>query len=246
MAEPFTFPEPLIEGVIERRRSQFTMQVVVGGESVSCHCPTTNRIGDIDLGGRPCLLSKAADPKRKTPYTVEAVSLNRPMDADKSWIGINQNAANRYVEHYLANGGFSEMVGHDAEVRREVFLGESKLDFLVDGCIYLEVKTPLISLQVEVPEWVRRKKQTPFDSTGRMVRHVGELAASLGENDRAILLTCFIYDNPGFQVVHRSEHYEQTKAALDAARAAGVETWQANFELTPEGVELRKCFPIEV
>ena len=98
----------------------------------------------------------------------------------------------------------------------------------------------------EVAEWVKLKKQTPFDSTGRMVRHVGELTASLGANERAILLTSFIYDNPGFKVVHRSEHYEQTKAALDAARAAGVETWQANFELTPEGVALRKCFPIEV
>ena len=51
-------------------------------------------------------MSKSSDSKRKTLFTVEAVSLDRPEDTDKSWIGINQNAANRYVEHFLTNGGF--------------------------------------------------------------------------------------------------------------------------------------------
>lgn len=110
--EPFVFEIPLVEGVIEKRKSQFTMMVTVDGTSTACHCPTTGRIGNLDVAGRPCLLSKSTDPNRKTPYTVEAVSLNRPEDSDKRWIGINQNAANRYVEHYLRNGGFAEIV-HD-------------------------------------------------------------------------------------------------------------------------------------
>ena len=68
------------------------MLIDVAGETVSCHCPTTGRIGKIDLSGRPCLLSESTNPERKTPYTVEAISLNRPEDAGKKWIGINQNA----------------------------------------------------------------------------------------------------------------------------------------------------------
>ena len=114
-------------------------------------------------------------------------------------IGINQNAANRYVEHYLRNGGFSDMVGTNQDVQREKFLGASKLDFLV-GNTYLEVKTPLQHLQLDIPDYVKTKKQTPFSSTDRMVKHFQELAGSLAEHQRAILLTCFIYDNPGFQV----------------------------------------------
>ncbi|WP_424725817.1 hypothetical protein [Methanobacterium sp.] len=47
-------------------------------------------MGNIDLSGIPCLLSKSNDPKRKTPYTVEAVSLDLPESKEKSWIGINQ------------------------------------------------------------------------------------------------------------------------------------------------------------
>jgi sugar fermentation stimulation protein A len=87
---PYTFNWPLEEGVIRKRKTQFTMIVVVNGRDVSCHCPATERIGDIDLAALPCLLSQSAVPARKTPYTVEAVSVNRPCDTRKSWIGINQ------------------------------------------------------------------------------------------------------------------------------------------------------------
>lgn len=240
------FDKPLVEGVIEKRKSQFTMLVDVDGKTgVACHCPTTGRIGNLDIAGRPCLLSASDDPKRKTPYTVEAVSLARPQDKRKSWIGINQNAANRYVEHYLANGGFADMVGTGNDVQREKFLGDSKLDFLV-GSTYLEVKTPLQSLQVEVPEWVKTKKMTPFSSTDRFVRHITELTNSLESHQRAILLTCFIYDNPGFQVIEKSTNYDSVKKAVDAAQEKGVEIWQANFKIDAKGVKLTRYFPIEV
>lgn len=242
----FVFEIPLVEGVIDKRKSQFTMLVSVDGQSgVSCHCPTTGRIGNLDVTGRPCLLSKSTDPNRKTPYTVEAVSLNRPEDTDKTWIGINQNAANRYVEHYLRNGGFADMVGTENEIQRETFLGDSKLDFLV-GTTYLEVKTPLQHLQIDVPEWVKTKKVAPFSSTGRMQRHMTELGKSLREHERAIMLVCFIYDNPGFQIIERSTNYEEVKATVDESVSKGVETWQANFEITTEGVKLKKYFPIEI
>ena len=66
-------------------------------------CPTTTRIGDIDIAGRPCLLSKSKDPDGKTRYTVEAISLNRPEDNEKARTGINENAANRYLDFKVDN-----------------------------------------------------------------------------------------------------------------------------------------------
>lgn len=242
--EPFRFASPLVEGIIERRRSQFTMTVSYGGSLVSCHCPTTGRIGNLEVSGRPCLLSASTDPGRKTPFTVEAISLDQPEEENKTWIGINQNAANRYVEHYLREGGFSRMLGEGPqEVQREKFLGASKLDFLV-GDTYLEVKTPLQHLQVDIPAWVKTKKTAPFSSIDRLQRHVSELAGSLRDHERAILLCCFLYDNPGFAVIERSTHYEEVKAVMEESRARGVETWQANFSLTPAGVTLEKYFPL--
>ena len=244
MTDMIKFDHPCSEGVIEKRRSQFTMAVAIGGETVLCHCPTTGRIGNIDLAGRPCLLSPSRDPGRKTRHTVEAVSLDRPEDDPKRWIGINQNAANRYVEHYLRGGGFEDMVGK-GEVRREVLLGGSKLDFLV-GDTYVEVKTPLQDIQLDIPGWVRTKKVAPFSSTDRFIRHITELAGSLESHQKAVLLVDFIYDNPGFRVITHSTHYEEVKDAVERAKERGVEIWQANFEITAEGVSLRKHFPIDV
>lgn len=243
--EDIIFDTPLVEGVIQRRTSIYTMLVDVTNAEISCHCPTTGRIGNIDISGRPCLLSKATDPKRKTPFTVEAISLDRPETLEKSWIGINQNAVNRYVEHYLVTGGFSEMVGTGNDVKREQFIGVSKLDFLV-GNIFIEVKTPLQHLQVTTPDYVKTKKSTPFSSTDRFVKHITELANSLKSNERAILLITFIYDNPGFEVVERSTNYEQVKAVVEKSKNKGVEIWQANFHIEPDVVRLKRYFKISM
>ena len=237
----FKFDTELIEGKIIERKSQFVIKVETEDGITLCHCPTTGRIGNIELNGRPCLLSKSHDVKRKTPYTVEAISLNRTEDENKAWIGINQNAANRYVEYFLNSGDFKDMVGEVDSVLREQVLGISKLDFLV-GNTYLEVKTPLQSLQIDIPDYVETKKVTPFRSTDRFVKHITELGKSLQSHQRAILLTCFIYDNPGFKVIDKSTHYEEVKSAVDKSKSLGVEIWQVNFEIQPAGVLLIRYF----
>lgn len=245
MIQPFVFETPLIEATIVCRKSQFTMDINLDDASYYCHCPTTGRVGNLDLSGRPCLLSRSKDPARKTAFTVEAVSLNRPDDKEKSWIGINQNAVNRYVEHYLSTGGFLDMVGKVKEIHREQLLGNSRLDFLVDST-YLEVKTPLQHLQLDIPEYVKTKKVTPFSSTDRMVKHIAELADSLQTHQRAVFLLCFVYNNPGFRVVEKSTNYEQVTTVVNNCITKGVEIWQANFKLTPAQVLLDKHFRVEL
>ncbi|MBQ8179957.1 MAG: DNA/RNA nuclease SfsA [Candidatus Methanomethylophilaceae archaeon] len=229
------FDPPLTEAVIVGRRSMYTMDVDIGGETVVCHCPTRGRVGNIDLSERPCLLSPSTDPRRRTPYTVEAVSLDEPGTDDKSWVGINQNAANRYVEHYLCNGGLADMVRSDGPVRREVAVGDSKLDFAV-GDTYIEVKTPLQVIQADIPPHVRTLPSRPFSSTDRMVRHLRELADNLDGNGRAVMLLVFIYDNPGFRVVEPSTNHGEVSAAVAECVSRGVEIWQANLRMHPGGV----------
>lgn len=77
-----------------------------------------------------------------------------------------------------------------------------------------------------------------------MQRHVGELAKSLADHQRAVLLICCIYDNPGFEVVERSTNYEKVKATMDASVERGVTVWQANFCITPDGVALRRVMQV--
>ena len=239
----FEYEVPLLEGVIETRKSQFTMDVVIDSEVVRCHCPTTGRIGNIDLEGIPCLLSKSSDPKRKTPYTVEAVSLDLPESNEKSWIGINQNAANRYVENSLIKGLLKDMVSEYDSVLREQVLGNSKIDFLV-GDNYIEVKTPLLSIQLPYPEHIKTKKVGKFSSTERFIKHINELADSLSGHQRAILLVCFIYDNPGFKVEVRSTDSDFVEMEVQKCISKGVEIWQVNFSISKEGVRLLKYLDI--
>src|SRR5213594_3425413 len=141
-----TFPEPLIRGTIARRPNRFTIDVDRDGRIVPCHCPTTGRIGNLVLDGLPGLVSGSRSSTRKTRYTAEAIAVDI-VAADPMWIGINQNAANRYIEAALVSGALDRIVPVDT-VQREQALGLSRLDFLVNGNTYIEVKTPLQNLQI--------------------------------------------------------------------------------------------------
>jgi sugar fermentation stimulation protein A len=92
------------------RSNRFLMRVEKDGDIFVCHCPSTGKVGNIIFDSVPCLLSKSSDEKRKTPYTVEVISI----DGTKTWVGINQNAANRYVEYFFRIGALDEITpnGH--------------------------------------------------------------------------------------------------------------------------------------
>ena len=241
---PLLFDEPLQEGIIKRRDSRFTMQVIFNGEVINCHCPATGRIGNFELDGRPCLLSRSKNPNRKTEFTVEAISLNKPSDIQKAWIGINQTAANRYVEHFLTNGLSNMVCGFP--ILREQKLGDSRLDFLV-GNTYVEVKTVLHLLGVDIPAHVKTKKVPPLLTVDRMIKHFTALGNSLQKNQRAILLMCFIHDSHFFDIPIGDDDvsYNKVRKTIDENLAKGVEMWQVNFEITPIGVALKQYFQIQ-
>ncbi len=242
--DPLPFSETLEEGVVVARPNRFIMDVDFGGRTERCHCPVVSRIGGIDTTGRPCLVSDSHNPKRKLPRTVEAISLDRPDDGEKRWIGINQNASNRYVEHFLQCGAFDAIAPHPASVRREVPLGSSRLDFLVDDALYLEVKTPMVQIQADIPDYVPRLPEAPFSSTERAMRHLRELSASLADHERAVILYCLYYENTGFRYYHGTT-YDEVRSTVQQCHDAGVELWQADFEVTPQGVGLRRYFQLE-
>ncbi|MFI6700207.1 DNA/RNA nuclease SfsA [Streptomyces sp. NPDC050509] len=77
----------------------------------------------------------------------------------------------------------------------------------------------------------------------RLVKHIGELGRSIEAHERAILLVCFLYDNPGFQV-RQSSHHSEVKAEVAKAVKRGVEIWQVNFEPDPIGVRVSRHFEL--
>jgi sugar fermentation stimulation protein A len=229
----YVFEKPLIRGTMLKRKSQFTALVDIDGEEIITHIPTTNRIGDVENKNLPCLLSYHDDPKRKLKYDIEAVLLSD----DENWVGINQILSNRLVEHFFNKHELDAIVSDYGTIQREVNLGISKLDFKVGGT-YLEVKTPLTTINVKYGQNIKTLPPKPFSSTDRMVKHLKELAGSLKDHEKAIFLQVFQYRITEKKERLRSTNYEEVSQTFKEASAAGVEFWEIQMDFRPEGVTL--------
>ncbi len=102
----------------------------------------------------------------------------------------------------------------------------------------MEVKTPLTTLHTVYGSHVQTKKAAPFSSTDRFTKHIKELAESLKENQRALMLIVYQYEKTLQKEHHKSTRYEEVKYTLDRALRKGLEIWELNMRFTPEGVEL--------
>jgi sugar fermentation stimulation protein A len=230
----YRFSTPLKTGKVVSRPNRFVMMVSSRGKTLRCHCPTTGRLGDLDLSGIPCLYSTSLSRTRKTAHTVEAISISQ---GETFWIGINQTAANRYLEFFLRNGSLSKMAR--GKIVREVRLGRSRIDFKV-GRTFLEVKTPLITLPSSSA--ARKVKHSRFDSFDRLIRHMNELRGALADGGRAIIALCYLYDAEPFVPPSPDTTNRRILEAAQGAELAGVERWQVNLKVDKEGVSLIRYF----
>ncbi len=239
------FNEPLVEGLIKSRPNRFIMFVDIDGVEHRCHCPSTGRIGNIVFEDVPCLMTPAQTKGRTTDFTVEAISVDPPERKNKSWIGINQNRINKYVEHFIREGAFDEMLPEGGEIKHEVALGDSRLDLKV-GNAYIEVKMPLIDLPVGTRTKTKTRPPSRFDQFDRLIKHFGELADQKGEGSRAILLLAFMYDAPPFVPPPRAKDNERIFAAAEDAQARGVENWQVNLGIDGNAVMVLDNFKLSL
>ena len=230
----FRFPDPLKQGIIISRPNRFIMLVRAGNRTLRCHCPTTGRLGDLKLPGLPCLYSTSHSKSRKTAHTVEAISTSR---ADYQWIGINQTAANRYLEFFLRRRALGCLAR--GPVQREVRLGKSRIDFLV-GNAYVEVKTPLTTLPA--PKGTATVRRSRFDSFDRLIKHMVALRNSLASGKKAKIVLCYLYDAKPFTPPHPDRTNARIFEAARVAEKAGVERWQVNLRIDASGVSLVRYF----
>jgi sugar fermentation stimulation protein A len=239
----YLFQSPLAEGLIKSRPNRFIMEVEVDGALCRCHCPVTGRIGSIRFEDIPCLLSKGVE-GRKTPYTVEAISLDPPGRRKKKWVGINQGRVNDYVAFFLRENAFAGMFPSVDTLEREVKLGNSRIDFRVNGRDYLEVKTPLEDLPCEGHPNYTGPRKTPVHPD-RLIKHFGDTSDAISDGSRSLFLLCFMYEALPFKKTPTDVQGRRIVAAVRQAQAKGVENWQANFAFDADGVSLTDNFKLE-
>jgi len=245
MPAKLRFPRRLVQGTVTSRPNRFIMTVDIGGEVLRCHCPVTGRIGELVFDEIPCLVEMASCPGRTTAGTVEAISLDPVGKGKKSWIGIDQTRANDYVDFFLRSGPLAGMIGKVDEVTREVRLGSSRIDFLVNGRDYLEVKTLLFDLPCEGHP-SRRARHHPLMHFDRMIRHFGDISGSVAKGSRAVLLLCYLYDARPFEVPAPTKKSGRIVRAAKKAVSKGMEQWQLNLKVDDVGVEFIRCFELEL
>lgn len=241
---------PLLEAVIIERPNRYVAEVATISDGVvyRAYVPVSGRIGGLTLDGLPCLLS-GPHVNRSTEYTVEAIgSCYSQDDIDFQWIGINQTASNSYVESFLKAGLLSKLAG-DLDVRtlkREQKLGAKRIDLTLGiaepADLWIEVKTPLISLATEIDSDVPIK--TDYSSappSSRMPEQFEELAKLRRLGRRVVLLGVFGYNGWGY-----SNYADRFKANLnldglvDSGLELGFEFAQIELEYTPERIKLTR------
>ena len=126
-------------GILLRRYKRFLADVMLEDESVvTVHCPNTGAMTNCFGAGDRVYLSRAKDPKRKTPFTWE---VNRH---GRHWIGINAAKANGIIGEALYRRALPGFESVQSVLPEQSFAGsriDFRLTFLDRPDMLLEVKS---------------------------------------------------------------------------------------------------------
>ena len=159
------FKETLISGEFIKRYKRFFVDVKIGNNIITAHCPNTGSMMGLLNKGNKVWLSRSDNPKRKLRYTLQIIEDN------KTKVGINTHLTNKIVFEALKNGKVKNLENLD-EIKQEVKFGENtRFDFLIfkkKKKSFIEVKNVTLSRSPGIAEF-------PDAITSRGLKHIKEL-----------------------------------------------------------------------
>lgn len=228
------FPAPLIEGRLVRRYKRFLADVELpGGEIVTVHCANPGSMMGLTDPGTRVLISPAANPARKLPWSWELVEHNGAL------VGINTAHPNALVAAAIAAGAIPELKGY-ASQKREVRYGKnSRVDILLTDPkkpnTYVEVKNVHLSRRPGLAEF-------PDSVTARGAKHLAELSDMVAAGHRSVMV--FLVQRNDAKRFALARDIDPVYArAFDKAAAAGVEMLAIRCTLSETGIEVGKALP---
>ncbi len=225
-------PSPLIEGTLVRRYKRFLADVeLADGSVVTAHTPNTGSMMQCAVPGHAVLLSRADNPARKLPFTLELIRVNG------HWVDTHTHRTNRVVEEALCEGRIAGFEGYD--VASEVRFGESRLDFMLrrgDECVFIEVKNVTLTDGGEVACF-------PDAVTERGRRHLNDLLAAVHQGHRAVIF--FLVQRGEARAFRPADHIDPAYGrTLRDVVARGVEVLACRSIVTPEENRVGERLPL--
>ena len=159
------FNETLISGEFIKRYKRFFVDIKIGNNTVTAHCPNTGSMMGLLKKGNKVWLSKSDNPKRKLKYTLQI------FEDQNSKVGINTHLTNKIVFDALKKGSIKNFINID-NIKQEVKFGQNtRFDFLLTEKTketFIEVKNVTLSRKNNIAEF-------PDAVTSRGLKHVQEL-----------------------------------------------------------------------
>jgi sugar fermentation stimulation protein A len=230
------FDTELIPGTLVRRYKRFLADVrLADGSVTTTHCPNPGSMKSCLGEGWPVLLSPGTNPRRKLPTTLEMIHNGA------CWIGVNTHRANSLAAAAIEDGTIAELQGFE-RLRREVRCGDrSRIDMLLerdhDRC-WVEVKNVTLVDN-------RGRYAFPDAVTARGRRHLHDLAESLCQGDRAVMLF-LIQRSDGSSFTTADDIDPEYARELLHAVDAGVEPLAYRADVSPQGITVVEPVPIEL
>ena len=225
-------PRSLIAGHFLRRDNRFRVTVELEGKAVGAHLPNSGRLGELLTPGRELRLAPMPGRHRKTPYDLKLVRYAGV------WISVDARLPNSLFAEAFGDGRLAEFAMY-ADLRREVRLGDSRIDFLLNGppgrC-WVETK----SVTLVENGWAL----FPDAPTERGRRHLGEMANAVRQGDQAAIV--FIIQRPDARAFR--PHYRADPdfaRALQRAVKAGVGAIAYGCLVSEQEIVLDEPVPVE-
>lgn len=226
--------DKVLEATFLSRPDRFTARVLYQGDVVTVHVKNTGRCRELLVEGATVLLSEAASEQRKTRFDLIAV-YKELFDGERLLINMDSMAPNAAAAEWILKSG---LFSSDANLRREVKIGSSRLDLLVEQGqkrTWIEVKG--VTLE---EDGVARFPDAP---TERGIRHLKKLMQLVEEGDEAILLFLIQMGS----VRHFSPNDATHPAFGEALREAekkGVRILAYSCHVTPSDMTVARPVPV--
>ena len=226
-----------LRGRLVRRYKRFFADVRTDdGRTLTVHCPNPGSMLGLSTPGAAVRCSTSDNPKRRLRHTLEMIRIGR------AWVGLHTLRANAVAARALEAGIVRELAAY-REIRREVRVGDSRLDFALARrpgdrrLAYVEVKSVTLA--------DGRLALFPDSVTVRGRRHLEALTRLRRGGSRAVLL--FVVQRADCDCVAPAEAIDPGYArALRAAARAGVEILAIGARVTARAITVERRLPVRL